>query len=198
MILNGNYSPEEIDEITHLLITNLRKKTDTVLNGIITTDQFVGKIKKWDERTSTSPSGLHLGHYHALWRHSGLSTKNPLRETIELGQSKLIEARVSLLNYALRFGYSYERWRNVVNVMLTKDPGKPRIHRLRVIHLYEADYNLLLAIKWREGIHHAEDKKLLHEGMYGSRPGRSAMDPVLMETWQNEIYQCSMKKGITC
>ena len=81
--------------------------------------------------------------------------------------------------------------------MIAKDPGTPKIHRLRVIHLYEADYNLLLATKWRQGIHHAEDNNLLHPGLYGSRPGRSAIDPVLLEIWQNEIYQLSMKKGMT-
>ena len=45
-------------------------------------------------------------------------------------------------------------------------------------------------------MHHAEDNRLLHDGLYGSRPGRSALDPVFLDILQNEIYQCSMKKGI--
>lgn len=80
--------------------------------------------------------------------------------------------------------------------MLQKDPGNPRIHRLRIIHLYEADYNLLLAVKWRQALHLAEDSHLLNEGLYGSRPGRSAHDPVLIEVLQHEIYRMSMKPGI--
>ena len=36
-----------------------------------------------------------------------------------------------------------------------KDPGRPKIHRLRVIHLYELDYNLYLAVKWRALVRHA-------------------------------------------
>lgn len=80
--------------------------------------------------------------------------------------------------------------------MLQKDVGNPRIHRLRVIHIYEADYNLLLAVKWRQALHHAEDNRLLNDGLYGSRPGRTAHDPVLLEVLQNEIYRMTMKSGI--
>ena len=43
---------------------------------------------------------------------------------------------------------------------------------------------------------HAEDEQLLNEGLYGSRPGRSAHEPVLIEILQNEIYRASMKSGI--
>ena len=43
---------------------------------------------------------------------------------------------------------------------------------------------------------HAEDQQLLNEGLYGSRPGRSAHEPVLIEILQNEIYRSSMKAGI--
>lgn len=96
----------------------------------------------------------------------------------------------------MKFGYHYERWMKVVNVMLKKEPGNPRIHRLRVIHLYEADYNLLLAVKWRDAMHSAEDDGLLNTGLYGSRAGRLAHEPVFLEVLQNEIYLCSMKSGI--
>ena len=80
--------------------------------------------------------------------------------------------------------------------MLQKDVGNPRIHRLRIIHIYEADYNLLLAVKWRQALLHAEANNLLNDGLYGSRKGRSAHDPVLIEVLQNEIYRTSMKSGI--
>jgi hypothetical protein len=54
----------------------------------------------------------------------------------------------------------------------------------------------LLAVKWRQAIHHAEDKGLLNPGLYGSRPGRSALEPAFMELMQNEIYRSSMKAGL--
>jgi hypothetical protein len=80
--------------------------------------------------------------------------------------------------------------------MILKEPGNYKIHRVRVIHLYEANYNLLLAVKWRQAMHNAEDEHLLNEGLYGSRAGRSAHEPVFLEIMQNEIYTCSMKTGI--
>jgi exonuclease III len=196
LILDGVYEPEALNDATKLFIKHLKRKSDTVLTGSITAEDFVGKIKRWPEKTSTSPSGFHLGHLHVLWRHHGLDAKDPKKAEVEAGQQFLIDAHVILLNYAMKFGYSFDRWQDVVNVMLMKEPGNPKIHRLRVIHLYEADYNLLLAVKWRQAMHHAEDSGFLNEGLYGSRAGRSAHEPVLIEVLQNDIYMASMKVGI--
>jgi hypothetical protein len=54
----------------------------------------------------------------------------------------------SILKYATYHGYCFNRWHIVVNAMIEKEPGDPRIHRLRVIHLYEADYSLILGIQF--------------------------------------------------
>jgi len=115
---------------------------------MITAEKFVGKIRTWVESTTTLPSGIHLGHYHALIaRHCHKESLNsPECELLDAQQETLIYAHVSLINYALRMGISYDRWKTVVNIMLEKDPGEPKIHRLRVIHIYKADYNLLLSI----------------------------------------------------
>jgi hypothetical protein len=185
LILQGTYEAEYLSTATQLFVKHLKKKSDTILSGEITAKEFVAKIKRWPEKTSTSPSGFHLGHFHVLWRHHGLDPEDPKKAAVESGQQFLIGAHVILLNYAMKFGYSYTRWQDVVNVMLMKEPGNPKIHRLRVIHLYEADYNLLLAVKWRQAMHHAEDKGYLNEGLYGSRAGRSV-----------HIYLTSMKVGI--
>ena len=67
---------------------------------------------------------------------------------IKQGQEALLDACTALMNYAMKFGHSYLCWQQVVNVMLQKDPGNPRIHRLLVIHLYEAQQ--LLGLK--EGV----------------------------------------------
>jgi hypothetical protein len=66
--------------------------------------------------------------------------------------------------------------------MLEKDTGHPKLLRLQVHHLLEADFNLLIKIIiicWF--VWHCEDNKALVEAQVGSRPGRSAIDVVLQK-----------------
>jgi hypothetical protein len=57
--------------------------------------------------------------------------------------------------------------------------------------LYKANYNLILAVKWRELIHHCEDNKLLHPCLYSACPGRGALEPVFIKEMINEITRLS-------
>jgi hypothetical protein len=81
----------------------------------------------------------------------------------------------------------YERWEYILTCMLGKDSGIPQIHRLRVIHLYECDLNLLLAMFFRELDQHCKDNYLINKGVYGCRPNRRAIDPVFVNVTQNEM-----------
>lgn len=56
----------------------------------------------------------------------------------EKDRALAMTADVFLINYALRNGIAYNQWHKIVNTMLEKDPGNPKSHRLRVIHIYEA------------------------------------------------------------
>ena len=198
LILNGQYENPQLDAACKLFIQHMKRKTLQELDSSITREDFLGKLKSWPEKTTTSPSGVHLGHYHSLWKPHNINATTHPREAklLEEKRETILQAHLAILNYAVKFGYSYQRWQNVVNVMIKKDSNSSRIHRLRVIHLYEADYNLLLAVKWRQATHHAEDSNLLNQGLYGSRPGRSAHDPVFIDIMQNETYRASMKAGI--
>jgi len=60
--------------------------------------------------------------------------------------------------------------------MLEKIVCKPCLHKLRVIHLIEADCNLSLTVKALLGsrlMWHCEENKAFHDVQGGSRPGRS-------------------------
>ena len=65
--------------------------------------------------------------------------------------------------------------------MLYKDPGNTKIHCLQVIHLYEANLNFLMGVKWKEGLHHAEKQNTLHPGQYGSHLGRDPKTVTLLK-----------------
>ena len=108
-------------------------------------------------------------------------------------QQELLNLHITLLNYALTWGYSYTRWKKIANAILIKDPGVIKIHQTRVIHLYEADYNLAIGIKWRAEVFRAETLKLLHNGQFGSRPKRNAIDPVIIEELQFELSRLTRR-----
>ena len=167
MILEGDYSNLDIDDLTCLLLKHLKQKAPLdILPVIIPEVDVAKKFSVWPEKTSTSPSGRHLGHYRALLPRE--MRKNLKAEEMEACRQRLESIHSRMINLALKNGRSFRRWKKVVNIMLEKDPGNPKIHRLRVIHLYEADYNLILAIQARKLVHYAEDNKLLHDSLYGA------------------------------
>jgi hypothetical protein len=71
--------------------------------------------------------------------------------------------------------------------MILKSAGNFCIHRLCVIHIYEADYNLLLSVKYRALIRAAQAKHIIHRGQHGGIPGHDATNLVLLEQLINDI-----------
>ena len=192
LMLSGDYTNEDVDDLTSLVIQHFQNVTEIdILPKSLTEKEMLDKYRVWTESTTTSPSGRHLGHYRALL--PNLPVANSTAEDTDHKRSMLATMHHSMLDYSLQNGHSFRRWQKVVNVMIEKDPGNPKIHRLRVIHLYEADYNLILGVKWRQLIHHCEDNHLLHPSLYGARPGRGALEPVFIEELTNEITRLSRK-----
>jgi hypothetical protein len=73
--------------------------------------------------------------------------------------------------------------------MIEKVKGVPRIDKLRVIHLFKADYKLILKIIWgRRSVwnaHMQQDK--LNDGQAGNRPTRKAIE-VLVNKEMKYLY----------
>jgi hypothetical protein len=141
------------------------------INLEITNSDIVKGFTSWKEATTTSPSGRHLGHYKAL-------ITDPI----------LLDCLRKFLNIAISRGIAIPRWCKAVNVMIEKDPGSPRINRLRIIHLFEADYNLFLKIMWGSRlVRRSVELNLLHDGQHGSVPGRTTMDPVMLNQLTTDL-----------
>jgi hypothetical protein len=97
---------------------------------------------------------------------------------------------------ALNWGTSLQHWQNSISTMIEKQPGCPHINKLRVIHLYEADYNLLLKIIWAHRIvWHVHDHNKLNEGQAGSRPGRNSIDVVIQKEMKY-LYATLTRTGL--
>ena len=200
LILEGDTPPDDqLDEIQQLMLSHFQRTTDLdKITAELTEEEWIGKMKIWNEATTTSPSGLHLGHHKALIkpfpmpensRDDDLDSPPPT----EILRCALLQAQIQLINYAIHHSHCFERWSKVANFMLQKEPGNRKIHRLRVIHLYEADFNLLLGVKWRQLTHHCIDNHLLNPWQFGGLPGRDAMTPVFLEELQWEITRISCR-----
>jgi exonuclease III len=215
-VLDGTYPTDRHPESVNLLLQHLKQTHEMAslqTYPTVSLEEFQGKLRAWRESTTTSPSGMHLGHYKALFakhKYSNVPPLDPslpdddersqehnklleLKEEYDHMQQTLAAVHLSLLNYALERGYSYKRWQCIANTILFKDPGSVKIHRTRVIHIYEADFNLMLGIKWRVALYQSEALKQLNEGQYGSRPRRNAIDPVMIEELQFEISRLSRR-----
>ena len=223
-ILDGIYDTHPLQEHVRLLIDHMHmtyEMANLTTHSTITQNEFEEKLKVWRETTTTSPSGLHLGHFKSLiarHKYSLVTDEDPpdqptqrrdedgahnpeenlaeKKRELDHMQQSLLKLHLQLINYALERGYSYRRWQTIVNTMLFKDPGSFKIHRTRVIHIYEADFNLVLGLKWRMALFQAEAMKQLNDGQYGSRPRRNAIDPVMIEELQFEISRLSRRSFV--
>ena len=149
----------------------------------VTDAEYRKFFRKWTESTSTSPSGKHLGHYKALLS-LGLEQDPPIKPLADA----IIELQLQLSNMALTYGHVYERWKNIVSVMIEKKPGLFLLEKLRTIHLFEADYNWLLGLIFgRRMVYNAESQNHLFESQWGARPGRSTEQPDLHKMLSYEI-----------
>jgi hypothetical protein len=121
-------------------------------------------FQKWDENTSTSPSGKHLGHYKALLS-PGLLEEPSLTEPAD----DIIKLKIKLCQLALTHGHVWDRWKGIVSVMIEKKPGLYLLEKLRTIHLFEADYNWTLGLIFgRRMVHDAEIQQHLNGSQWGS------------------------------
>jgi hypothetical protein len=165
-ILEGDYSLPELISLMQSIVDHMSAtvKLDT-FPATITVPEWSAKIKIWDECTTTSTSGLHLGHHKALMRPHDVALNTDERKELENQRLALLHGQADLLTYSPTHGHSLNCWKVIINVMLLKEPNNPRIHQLRVIHLYKADFNLLLGVTWRNNIHHSLDQDTLHQNV---------------------------------
>jgi hypothetical protein len=150
----------------------------------ITFDDFIKGLLKWRESTSTSPSGRHLGIYKTLVTvYLNSSGEFDAEEEGTMPSKYKAESILGIIyglaTTAARLGFYLQRWTKVINVMIYKEPGNFNLDKLRVIHLFEADFNLTVGILFgRRAMYHARDHELLHDGQ-GGRLGSECMDVTL-------------------
>ena len=172
-ILHGTYIYEPSSphgKYIQLLLDSLQRKLPE-LSVELTNDDIIKGLRIWKEITSTSPCNRHLGHYKALLSPNGREQNKTTKYLAE----DMMDIRYKMTALCAKLGVSLHRWQDVVIAMLKKDTGSPKLHRLRVIHLLEADLNLLIKIIIaRCFVWHGEQHGTFSEVQAGGRPGGSA------------------------
>jgi hypothetical protein len=153
-IVDGNFldqygaSMEMLPETTHLIMELVMPDEIQQLGKInheVSTEDFHHGFLHWKESTSTSPSGRHLSHYKAIINDPKRKKESRNENYMSKRKLDLLELYTNLVNIPLKYGFALERWCTSITIMLEKDPGSPCIECLRIIHLFEADYNFCLS-----------------------------------------------------
>jgi len=109
----------------------------------LNTDELIQGFKRWPERTTTFPSGWHLGIYKSLAKHfpPPKDKNNPEpspkpQDPLQCGND-ILKLLIMMMDLAVTHTDTYDRWKTIWTLLLEKDAGNPKIDRLHTIHLYK-------------------------------------------------------------
>ncbi len=161
-ILQGTYHPDTInvDPSVHSIIPFLAKPSGVSdIQSTITTEQYTHEWKKGREFTATGLSGIHFGHFKASCK-----------------DMYLLELDRWMAEVSLQTGYSLNRWKRGIDVMIPKKTNSLRADQLRTIVLLEADFNFLNKIMGKRIMQNAEQAKSVAREQFGSRKAKGAIN----------------------
>jgi hypothetical protein len=157
------------DHAIQAIVKQLRKHPllTKMISPVVTTEDFFSCFGCVAEKTSSS-SGQHVGHYLAC---------TDLKDELSV---LLAAVHAAMMPIPLAEGFCTERWRQSLDIMLEKIPGVPRINKLRIIQLLEADLNQVLRSAFARNISKLaqETPGIISEHQYG-RSHQTCLTPVL-------------------
>lgn len=200
--------PSDINEDLKMILQELNSQSPPIPIHFEFNDMLQG-FAKWDERTTTSPSGRHLGIYKALANahkytfrttyediQAQLPQSNGSEQIVVLLATQILQIINKIINIATRRSVVLERWTFVHNFFLEKIPGQPLIDKLRVIHIFEADFNLILKhYISRLTLRQAVQQHIIAPEQAGGRPNRTAIDEAVRTTITYETCRLQRLQG---
>ena len=131
-----------------------KKNPENELQFLYPFEDFCSFIRGAEEKTSASPSGRHYGHCKVLLRNC----------------RRLLFDVYKVMKIAFMNGIFLERYKRTVTTLIAKEKGRPRIHRLRPIHIVEIELQALSKSQWaKKFIKRAERNNMITDSQYGGR-----------------------------
>lgn len=167
-IIQGTYDLTQIDhmdvsnkvELKMILeaLRNPTKESHDTLQKValnITAEDFKDCFSKKNEKISCGPSGITMPHWKAATEDDDLSAHHAL-----------------LMSAPFIYGFSYKEWEVSVHCMLQKE-DLPLYWRLRIIQLFEGDFNSALNLLFgRRQMWYRDRNGLNSEATFGGRKGK--------------------------
>ncbi len=134
------------------------------------------------EKTASSYSGRHMGHYKVI---AEMANYN---ETVAM-------IIITIINISLITSRPLQQWKRSVQVMLEKGKGH-YVENLRIIQLCEADLNFVLNIIWGYRlVRNAQKAHQLNSSQYAN-PGQTCHSAVWNKTLYCDLMRQTLSAGI--
>ena len=131
-------------------------------------EELIDGFCKWKEGTSTSPSRRSISIYKVLLQ----PQSDEEERDYQLDFSAIF---ADILNLSVSYQTILTRWKQVHSILLPKDDGC-KVHRYRLLHLYEEDLNMYLKIIIAKKIRDRTELGGIGEEQWGGRKEKSAPD----------------------
>lgn len=159
-ILEGTYMiPRGVNRVTRQFIDMMKRPENFMVIKPVTYEEYCAGWRKAKGRTSSN--GPHFGHYKAAITHP------------RIGQLLYQRAMIPMVT-----GYSPQRHRKGVDVMLLKKENNVNVDNLRTIVLFDSEANMNYKHLGRRAMHSAIHLNQIATEQY-SRPKRKAINHAL-------------------
>jgi len=170
---------QAVEEPTHRFIEALRfpldKACQSQISLVLHPEDFIQHWKHAKEQTSSSPSGLHFGHYKS-------AATSPMLAHLHAHFTQLI----------FMTGLSISRYQAGLQVILEKKAGNIHVDNLRAILLMEGDFNAAMKIFIGAClVQNALSLQLIPDECFGSQPGCTAIQVSLDRTLTADVTRQS-------
>ena len=180
-ILQGTFGPKPyFDEYTNKFLSFIgTRPTLPIFSHHISQSDFQKYWRSAREKTSSSMSGRHFGHYKAAAKNSYLSS-----------------IHAGFCNTATHYGVSIKRWATGLTVMLEKIKDCIKVDKLRAILLMEADFNFVNKLMFGHRlIKHVSTHQRMPEELYGCIHNKSAQEVSVNRRLTLELFRAKRRNG---